>query len=225
MLTIVAPVYNNASSLEALRDRVKTATSGLACEVRFVFVDDASVDASAEVLSRMEGHEVTVFRHDTNVGQAESTRDGLKLATGDVIVVMDADLQDPPEAVPSLVKELSAENLDAVFAGRIGQYQSGLRMLASKIYRAILMRMTDLPPGAGGFVAMTGAVANDLATHRAERFYLVGLLGCRGYRLGAVPVQRDYRAAGQSGYSFAKRLKLGLSNLAVVFRERKRTDG
>lgn len=221
-LSVVVPVYNNAATLAELRQQVTDQVRDHVQSLQFVFIDDASTDGSAGVLADLKGPSVTVLSNDKNMGQQSSIHRALAVARGDVVVVMDADLQDPPVAIPDLLSALEAQSADAVFARRVGQYQSKARMLTSVTYRWVLRRLTNLPRGAGGFVVMRGAVAQSLAARPTGRFYLVGMLGCGGYRLGVLPVKRNRRMVGKSGYSMCKRLGVALSNFIVIFEERMR---
>jgi glycosyltransferase involved in cell wall biosynthesis len=99
-----------------------------------------------------------------NLGQQGAIRTGLLVAKGDVVVVLDADLQDPPEAIPSLIEHLGSEAVDAVFAARSGCYQSTFRMCCSWSYRWLIWTVTHVPRGAGGYVAMSRRMVDRLST-------------------------------------------------------------
>ena len=219
-VSFLVPVYNNAEMLRSLVTQVTDATRDLAREVEFVFVEDASYDSSREVLREIAGGSIRIIYNSENIGQQASIRKGLAACEGQAVVVMDADLQDPPQAIPALLRALHSGAYDAVFATRVGAYQSGWRMLNSHLFRFVIRRLTNLPRGAGGFVAITGDLAQALSGKTSSRFYLVGMIGCGGYRIGAVPIIRNPRESGKSGYTGAMRLSLGLSNLSVILDER-----
>jgi glycosyltransferase involved in cell wall biosynthesis len=219
-VSILVPVYNNAETILPLIDQVKSATQTLARQTNFVFVDDASTDRSASILDTLTSDEFSVISNGKNLGQQLSIRKGLGVCDGQVVIVMDADLQDPPKAIPELLMTLHSGRYDAVFATRIGNYQSYWRMLNSYMFRFLMRRITNLPRGAGGFVAMTDNVAMHLAQKSGRRFYMAGMIGCNNYRIGAIPVERNLRDIGKSEYTFAMRLSLGFSNFIFVFSER-----
>lgn len=219
-VSVLVPVFNNAETLQNLAVQVTDAIQDTTREITFVFVDDASQDKSLDVLREMAGTNIRIVENAKNIGQQASIHKGLALCQGQVIVVMDADLQDPPEAIPHLLRALQDRASDVAFGVRVGTYQSTWRMLHSRLFRFVIRRLTNLPQGAGGFVAMTADVARDLARRTSARFYLAGLIGCGGYRIRAVPIERNLRQIGQSAYTRRMRLSLGLANLAVVLNER-----
>ena len=223
-INILIPVFNNAETLRDLVDQVQRETASAARTVDFVFVDDASGDRSGEVLRALAGPNIAVIFNSENIGQQASIQKGLAVCDAQAVVVMDADLQDPPEAIPELLRALSTGTYDAVFATRVGQYQSGRRMFSARAFRFLIRQFTNLPYGAGGFVTFTRHVAQGLTKRPHARFYLAGLIGCGGYRIGSVPVERNERAIGKSAYSGSMRLALGLSNLSAVIRERTRRE-
>ena len=129
-LSVVVPVYGNAAELPELHRRVSDATAGYRTEL--VLVDDASTDDSLAVIERLAGGDerVTAVGLERNVGEHEAVMEGLRRASGAWTVVMDADLQDPPEAIPELLGAARERGIDVVFAGRRGRYES-LPRLAS----------------------------------------------------------------------------------------------
>lgn len=219
-VSILVPVYNNAQTLRPLVAQVTQAIQSVAHKVEFIFVEDASSDGSLAVLRGISAGNVRTFENSENIGQQASIHKGLAACLGQAVVVMDADLQDPPQAIAGLLRSLQDGGYDAVFATRVGAYQSGWRMLTSRSFRFVIRRLTNLPQGAGGFVAITDEVARRLAAKTGARFYLAGMIGCGGHRIGAVPIKRNQRQIGQSAYTGLMRLSLGLSNLRIVLKER-----
>ena len=219
-VSILVPVFNNAETLRDLVTAVSREAALASRDIQFVFVEDCSQDRSREVLREMRCDGVHVVENTENIGQQASIFRGLAACDGQAVVVMDADLQDPPEAVPDLLKALHGGAHDVVFATRVGAYQSRRRMLFSRWFRFLVRRLTNLPVGAGGFLAMTSDVARTLRQKKSPRFYLTGLIGCGGYRITSIPVRRNHRPGGASSYSGRMRLSLGLTNLSVILQER-----
>ncbi|WP_158284989.1 glycosyltransferase family 2 protein [Hoeflea marina] len=221
-MSIVIPVFQNADTLATLHQEIGAALATLDVAPEFVFVDDASSDRSAEILGALQAQhsDIKVITNETNAGQQAAIRKGLRACSGDSVVVMDADLQDPPSAIPLLLAELWLGECQAVFATRVGRYQSDLRMLSSVIYRILMRQLARLPKGAGGFVAMTRVLADEIAQSPNTRFYLAGLVGCHATAVGAIPVARDFRRSGASTYTGRMRLATALSNILCVLKER-----
>ena len=137
-VTIVLPVFRNKETLKALHARLGHVMEPLRIEYEVLFVDDVCPEGSLDVLKeliQMDPH-VGVLVLEENVGQHRAVMRGLSLARGKAMVVMDADLQDPPEAIPRLLSELQ-RGPAAVFAGRRGHYESWSRLLTSRLFKGV----------------------------------------------------------------------------------------
>lgn len=215
-VSIVIPVYRNADTLAELHRRLARAV-GERWSVEMVFVDDACPAGSLEVLRRLAGDDrrVAVVALAANVGQNRAVLTGLGHARGEVVVVMDADLQDPPEAVPLLVDALG-RSADAVFAGRRGAYQSAARMACTHVFRWVLHHLSQqrLPRDAGLFVAMKRGLAERLARSADPNPYVVGMIGRARVPVHSIPVERQPNPSGRSGYSGWMRLRLAVHAVA-----------
>jgi glycosyltransferase involved in cell wall biosynthesis len=221
MVSAVVPVHRSEATLAALRARLEAA---LPREHEVVFVDDASPDGSAGVLARMEAADprVRMVRHAVNRGQHAAVLTGLDAARGEVAVVLDADGQDPPEAIPALLDRLAAPDRPAaVFALRRGAYSGAGRRLSGRAFRAALRLAAGrrLPPGAGMFFAVRADLARDLvaaAPATGPAPYVVGLIARSGRSLAGVPVERAPAVA--SSYTGAMRLAVGARALREAVR-------
>ena len=133
-VSIVIPVYKNAETLLELHAELKHHLCGIGFEI--LFVDDASPDHSFMILQNLASRDpqVRLIRLVKNVGQNRAILRGFSACKGDRIVVMDADLQDPPSAVLELLSKLD-RGWDVVFAGRRGKYESDFRLLTSKMFK------------------------------------------------------------------------------------------
>jgi hypothetical protein len=138
------------------------------------------------------------------------------------VIVMDADLQDPPQAIPLLLSALHSGRCDAVFAARQGRYQSWYRSLTATAFRAIVQLLVSLPAGAGGYLAINAKIVRCLQKTNNPRFYLAGLVGCYAQNIEAIPIERRLRQSGQSAYSGAMRWRTGISNIKCILYERTR---
>jgi 2-polyprenyl-3-methyl-5-hydroxy-6-metoxy-1,4-benzoquinol methylase len=213
-LSVVIPVYGNAATLGALHARVAAATAGLG-PVEMVFVDDACPHGSGAVLDALavEDPRVRVVHLPTNRGQHAAILAGLAVTRGRRVAVLDADLQDPPEALPALVERLDGGGWHAVFAGRRGRYSSPWRTLSGRAFRAALARLTNLPGDAGGYVVLSRAMADAVLALEARRPYLAGMVGATGLAQTSIPVLRASRPDGRSAYAAGARARLALPAL------------
>ncbi len=218
---VVVPVHRNAATLPPLVARLSAALAGRDWQLRLVV--DASPDDSADVARALADAdprvEVTVLER--NVGQHRALALGLAASPrATAWVCLDADLQDPPEAVPALLDRLGAGDVAAVFAGRRGAYEGPLRLLTGRLHRAVLAGLTGLPPDAGAFLALDERARDAvLAVHAPS---LVAAIGAARLPVASVPVRRDARGSGASSWTARARLRQSVRTLAWAARTRYR---
>jgi len=221
-LSVVIPVYLNADTLAPLARRLNDTLGEGGNEI--IFVNDDSPDAArAELDALKREHDNVEAIHLThNHGQHAAALAGLARARGRWTVVMDADLQDPPESIPGLVAR-GQLGFDAVFAGRRGRYESRGRLLSSRIFKHALARACDIPLDAGMFVALSRDGVEALLELHGPAPFVPAMIGCAGLRSDSVPVARSRRANGRSGYTSITRL--ASASRALRWALRKRTGG
>lgn len=220
-VAVVAPVYRNEATLEELSRRVTAALDGAGRPWRLRLVVDASPDASLAVAAGLAAADsrLSVTSLLTNGGQHRALLRGLAAEDrADVWVCLDADLQDPPEAVPALVDRLEQGDVGVVFAGRRGAYESRVRLLTGTLHRRALARLTGLPVDAGAFLAMDRR-SRDVLLDLDPPSVVAGL-GAAGLRCTSVPVVRDARPSGRSAWTASARLGQSVRTLAWVRRAR-----
>ncbi len=217
-VAVVVPVYGNAGTLSPLVSRLGAALAGHDWSVRLVV--DASPDDSAAVAARLAADPRVVAQVlPQNVGQHRALALGLAAdGDADAWVCLDADLQDPPEAVPLLLDRLAAGDVAAVFAGRRGSYESPLRLLTGRAHRALMARLTGLPPDAGAFLAMDPRARS--AVLRLQAPSLVAALGASGLALASVPVERAERELGSSAWTTRARVQQSARTLLWTLKRR-----
>ena len=219
-IAVVVPVYGNADTLRPLAARLDAALAERDWRLRLVV--DASPDDSdrvAQELARADPRIAATLLTE-NVGQHAALGRGLADEPAvDVWVCLDADLQDPPEAVPLLLDRLAAGDVDAVFAGRRGHYTSPLRRLTGSLHRRVAARLTGLPPDAGAFLALGPAVRAAVLAEQAPSIVLS--VGLSGRPVTSVPVARDPRASGRSAWTARARLVQSVRSLRWALRRRR----
>lgn len=219
-VSVVVPLYRTGEAVAELVGRLREALAGEAGDVEILLVDDASPD---DTLARARavadaGPGVRVIALPANVGQHRAILAGMAEATGERVVVMDGDLQDPPEAVPALLAK-AREGWEVVFAARRGEWQAAGRMRTSRLFKTLLGAMTGIPADCGTFfVAGRTAVGRALEV-AYRRPWVVTMVGA-GERIATVPVVREVRPRGRSAYSGGMRLAAALSALAFTVRWR-----
>jgi glycosyltransferase involved in cell wall biosynthesis len=219
-IAVVVPVYRNEPTLRPLAARLATALDGRDWRLRLVV--DASPDDSAVTARGLAAGDprIAVTELAVNVGQHRALARGLAdEPAADAWVCLDADLQDPPEAVPLLLDRLAAGDVAAVFAGRRGSYEPRLRRLTGTLHRRLAARLTGLPPDAGAFLAMGPAVRRTVLSAVGDGAPSV-VLAVAGERAVSLPVARDARPAGRSAWSGWARLRQSARSLAWAARRR-----
>lgn len=218
-ISVVAPLFGSAATVGELVERIARALEGEHYEI--VLVDDASPDASLEearaCLSRPE---VRLLAHRVNGGQHRAVLSGFAAARGHYLVSLDADLQDPPESISALVDFAEREGLDAVFAGRIGTYQSAGRHVFSRLFKDSLAVVAGVPRRAGMFFVLDGRRLDDLLAWDAPRPFVVAMLGLARLRCGVLPVERERSRPGSSSYSAYDRWRVGWRAIRFTLRSR-----
>ncbi len=216
-ISVIVPVYRNTETLGDLYACLRRVFDARSLGYEMIFVDDACPDGSLHLLQQLARADprVTVVALERNVGQQRAVLVGLGHARGNQVVVMDADLQDPPEAIPVLLEKLQ-EGYAAVFAGRRGRYESLPRLLTSRVFKWLLHLLCGVPADAGLFVAMTREMVERLRASGEPGPFVVAMIGCTGLPVTSIPVTRAPRPTSRSAYSFWRRCKIGLLAIAWV---------
>jgi polyisoprenyl-phosphate glycosyltransferase len=219
-VAVVVPVYRNEATLVPLAQRLAAALEGRDWRLRLVI--DASPDDSARVAVELSAADprIAVTGLTVNAGQHGALLRGLAAEPdADVWVCLDADLQDPPEAVPLLLDRLARGDVEAVFAGRRGAYESRLRRLTGTAHRVLAARLTGLPPDAGAFLAMGPRVRDAVLAAQAPSIVLA--VGLARRPVTSLPVARDRRTEGRSAWTARARLRQSARSLVWALRHRR----
>lgn len=215
-VSVVVPVYGCVETLRDLHARVTETLSRLVDSFELILVDDRANDGAWPVMRELAEADprVVACRLSRNFGQQLAITAGLEQCSGDYAVVMDCDLQDPPEAIADLYAQ-AQKGFDIVFAKRKSQYQSSRRRLYNRAYFKLLglaaRRQFDGELGAFSIVSRR-VIDAYLRFNERDRHYLM-VLDWLGFETATIEYRRDSRAVGTSSYSFAKLLSLALSGL------------
>ncbi len=216
-VSVVLPVFRNAPDLRPLHAEISAVLAGLDLTYELVFVDDASPDDSAGVLAALARSDpaTVVVTLPRNAGQHRAVLEGIRRARGERVAVMDADGQDPPDALPLLLSHLDA-GAHAVFAGRRGTYQSAGRHVTSRAFKSLLSLVARVPADAGMYLVMDGRMRQALLALPDPPPFVVALVGLTRLPVESVPVERRPRARGSSAYGALKRTSTGAGAIARV---------
>ena len=198
LLSVVAPVYNEEATLEPFYSRVCSALEGLRFEL--VLVDDGSSDRTAAILSGLAANDprVHVVYLSRNFGHQTALTAGLDHAHGDTVVMLDADLQDPPELIPRMLDHWRA-GCDVVYAVRQEREgESRFKLATARWFYKLFDKLAqvDLVHNSGDFRLLDRRPLDALLSMRERNRFLRGMTVWVGYRQAAVPYDRDPRYAG-----------------------------
>ena len=218
MLSIVIPAYNEEDNVGQAYERLYAVMESLGLEWELIFSVDPCTDRTEELILELceRDRHVKMLRFSRRFGQPMATIAGLEAASGDAVVVIDCDMQDPPELIADLVR-CWREGYDVVYAQRRTRAGETLpkRIVAALGYR-VIRRIADveIPPNTGDFRLMSRRVVDNVVALKESHGFLRGLVGLVGFRQTSVPYDRDPRAAGTSKYNrFWGSLVIGLNGV------------
>ena len=216
MISLVLPVFNEAATLPQFYRRLADALPPGA-PYELVFVDDGSTDGSWATLRRFADGDpsVRLVRLSRNWGHQAAITAGLDAALGDAVIVMDTDLQDPPELIPELLARWR-DGFDVVYAVRAERAgESAWRLASIRVYYKLLRRIAgnEIPENVGDFRLMSRRVVDALRAMPERTRFLRGMTAWVGYPQTGVEYNRDPRFAGESKYPPRKLLRLALDGI------------
>ncbi len=216
LLSVVAPVYNEEATIEQFYGRICSALQGLRFEL--VLVDDGSTDGSERELAKLASNDprVRVVQLSRNFGHQTALTAGLDHARGDAVVMLDADLQDPPELIPTMLEHWQA-GCDVIYAVREQRDgESRFKLSTARWFYALFDRLAqvDLEHNSGDFRMLDRRALDALLSMRERNRFLRGMTVWVGYRQAAVPYKRDPRYAGTTKYTIPKMLRFSLDAIS-----------
>jgi dolichol-phosphate mannosyltransferase len=216
LLSVIAPVYDEHALVERFVERTVAAVADY--EFELVLVNDGSTDGTAEVLDRIAAADprVRVIHLSRNFGHQAALTAGLEHAVGDAVVMLDADLQDPPELIPEMVAQWSS-GADVVYAVRKEREGETAFKLAtaSWFYRLFdKLAQVNLEPNSGDFRLLDRRALNALLAMTERSRFLRGMTVWVGFTQTAVSYQREARHAGETKYTLRKMLRFSLDAIA-----------
>jgi polyisoprenyl-phosphate glycosyltransferase len=216
LLSVVAPVFNEEQLVTAFYERVCGALEGLPFEL--VLVDDGSSDATPRLLERIaeEDPRVRVVELSRNFGHQTALTAGLDHARGDAVVMMDSDLQDPPELIPRMLEHWRA-GTDVVYAVRERRDgETRFKLATARWFYKLFGALADVPlePDSGDFRLLDRAPLDALLSMRERNRFLRGMTVWVGYTQTAVPYKRDPRQAGETKYTLRRMVSFSLDAIS-----------
>jgi glycosyltransferase involved in cell wall biosynthesis len=215
-ISVVLPVYNEQDNLQALHDRLRRALTSEGVTFEVIFVDDGSTDGSVSLLHGLaaEYQDVGLVRLARNFGHQVAISAGIDFAAGQAVIVMDADLQDPPEVLARFISKWR-EGYEVVYAVRRKRKEHVLKQVAYAGFYRLLRPLAsiDIPLDSGDFCIMDRKVVNLLRAMPERNRFLRGIRSWVGFRQIGLEYERDARFAGEAKYNLAKLFKLAVDGL------------
>ncbi len=210
--SIVVPVHNEEEVLSHLFEALDSLCDQLDGTVEFIFVDDGSIDDSWRILGEQAARDTRcrIVRLSRNFGHQVAVTAGLDTAKGDAVVIMDADLQDPPAVVLDMARRWR-EGYDVVYGQRVDRDEdTRFKRLSAGLFYKLLKRMSsvDIPEQVGDFRLIDRAVVEAMKQMPERNRYVRGMFAWLGFRQIGVEYQRPARRAGSTSYTLRKMLRL-----------------
>jgi polyisoprenyl-phosphate glycosyltransferase len=212
LVSIVVPVHNEQENLERLYDEVNRVLAGIGgLEWEFLFVDDGSRDRSFEIVRELHARDqrVLALRFPRNFGSHVAIAAGLDHCRGDAAIIMAADLQDPPELLPTLIAEWTAGS-DIVWAARAGRDDGAVRRVLTRAFYRLVRRFaipTYPAGGTGSFCLISAPVVETFRECKERNRLTFGLIAWSGFKQTEVPYRRPQRDAGRSSWTAGRLVK------------------
>lgn len=215
--SVVLPVHNEAGNLEELYARLSEVMEGLGEPFEIIFVDDGSFDESLRVAKRIRSRDdrIKIVALSRNFGHQAAITAGLDLARGRATIVMDSDLQHPPDVVPQLVARWR-EGYEVVNAIRIDRRgETFFKRFTARAFYWLLCRLsdTDMSPNVGDFRLIDRKALDAFKSMRESTRYLRGMFSWVGFRQTAIPYEYRDRHAGEPKYNFRRMMTLAVNGL------------
>lgn len=217
MISIVIPLYNEEENVNNLYNRLTNASELWKEDYEIIFVDDGSFDNTLFLLQKIHANDIhiNVIKLSRNFGHQAAISAGIKYAKGDAVIIMDGDLQDPPEELPRFLDKWK-EGYHVVYAIRKKRKENLFKRLSYKIFYRLLRLISEIniPLDSGDFCVMDKKVVSVLNNAMVEQSRFVrGLRAYAGFKQIGVEYERAERAAGEVKYTFRKLVKLAVNGL------------
>ena len=217
LISIVVPAYNEESGLEEFCRRVEEVMTGAQLRFEIVFVNDGSTDGTLAELRRLRGKSdaITIVNLSRNFGKEIAMTAGIAHARGDALVIIDADLQDPPELIPEMVAAWR-EGFDTVYAQRASREgESWLKKFTARAFYRVVAELgpAPIPPNVGDFRLISRRLANALLRLPEQHRFMKGLYAWVGFPHKAITFNRDARFAGTTKWNYWKLWNLALEGI------------
>ena len=216
-ISVVIPIFNEEANIHLLHERLVNAVTAVTNDYELIFVNDGSKDKSLPIIKELSAKfsQVKFIDFSKNFGHQIAVFAGLEHAQGNTIVIIDADLQDPPELIKDLYTKLQ-QGYDVVFAQREQRVgESWHKLLTAKLYYRILNRLSEveIPLDTGDFRIITKKVKDIIVSMPEHNKFLRGQIAWTGFNQTSILYKREERHAGNTNYPYSKMLKFAFDGI------------
>lgn len=217
LISVVIPMYFEELIVEECYNRICKVMKNIGYNYEIIFVNDGSRDKTQDLLEAIaeKDNKVKVISFSRNFGHQIAVTAGIDYAKGNAIVIMDADMQDPPELVPEMIAKWE-KGFDVVYAKRLRRRgETPFKLLTAKLFYRLLDFLTDIriPLDSGDFRLIDRKIADVITAMREKNRFLRGMVAWAGFNQGAIEYERHERFAGVTKYPLKKMLKLALDGI------------
>jgi dolichol-phosphate mannosyltransferase len=215
--SVIIPVFNEETNVEKLYSRLTAVMQSIIPETELIFVNDGSRDQTLRLVKQLASADTCVkyINLSRNFGHQIAVSAGLDVCKGNRIIIIDADLQDPPELIPEMVKKME-EGYEVVYARRRKRKgESRAKIWTARIFYRLLSRIAsiEIPLDTGDFRIMDRKVVDVLRSMTEQNKFLRGQISWIGYRQTFVEYDRDERQGGKTGYTYGKMFRFALDGI------------
>ena len=209
-ISIVIPIYCEEETIEIFYSRLKDVFTSLSSlyQYEFVFVNDGSKDRSLDILEELSRKDpsVKVISLSRNFGHQKAITAGIDHSYSDAVVVIDGDLQDPPEVIPQFIEKWEQGNKVVYGVRMLRKGETPFKLISAKLFYRLIHKLSDIPlaQDAGDFRLMDQAVVQALREIREDNRYIRGLVSWIGFSQIGVPYERDSRFAGETKFTLSR---------------------
>jgi glycosyltransferase involved in cell wall biosynthesis len=216
-LSIIIPIYNEQGNIDRLINRLKGVMNQLNVTCEYVFINDGSKDDSINIIKNLAKIDPSVkfINFSRNFGHQIAVTAGLDKCIGERIVIIDADLQDPPELILEMYKKMD-EGFEVVYAKRAARNgESWMKKFTARMFYRILKSITsvNIPVDTGDFRIMDRKIVEVLKQMPEQQKFLRGQISWIGFNQTYVEYERDERFAGETGYTYKKMIRFALDGI------------
>lgn len=216
-LSVIIPIYNEEANIPVLYERMKRVLASLGGTHELVFINDGSRDRSMQLIRELSSSDPSVkfINFSRNFGHQIAVTAGLDACIGDKVVIIDADLQDPPELIEQMRAKMN-EGYEVVYARRNKRNGEGfMKRWTAKMFYRMLSKITSIsiPIDTGDFRIMDRKIVDVLKKMPEQQKFLRGQISWAGFRQTYITYDRDQRNAGETGYTYKKMIRLALDGI------------